>query len=164
LNSIDKSWCRPEEYRILLKNIQESGIEVSTEMMIGIDADTPESLRDTVNFIIDCGVALAKFYILTPIPGTDFYKEMLAAGRITESDPTKFSPTKAVLRHPHMSTEEITALHWEMYRIVYSYKNIFKRTLLRPGFWKKPKNSLFYLMTNLYYRYQIRQGIAPIIL
>ena len=63
-----------------------------------------------------------------------------------------------------MSTEEITALLWEMYNSVYSFKNILKRTLLRPGFLKNPKNGLFYLMANLYYRWQIKQGIAPIIL
>jgi hypothetical protein len=164
LNNVDKSWCRPEEYPALLKKVRDAGIAVSTEMMLGMDADTPESLRQTVDFILNCQVMLAKFYILTPIPGTDFYVEMLAAGRITEDDPTKFSPTRAVIRHPRLSPQELTDLLWEMYNAVYSYKNICKRILLQPGFWKKPKTYLFYLLVNLYYRHQIKRGIAPIIL
>jgi radical SAM superfamily enzyme YgiQ (UPF0313 family) len=164
LNSIDKSWCRANEYPELLKKIRDAGIEISTEMMVGLDADTPESLRRTADLLLDCKVMLAKFYILTPIPGTDLYHELLAAGRITEQDPARFSPSRSVIRHPLMSREELTALFWELYTVTYSYKNILKRTLLLPGFWKKPKSRLFYLLINLYYRWQIRQGIAPNIL
>ena len=164
LANIGKGWCRPDEYPVLLAKVRDAGIAVSTEMMLGMDADTPESLRKNVDFIVDCGVMLAKFYILTPIPGTDFYADMLAAGRILESDPTKFSPTRAVIKHPHMSVAELTSLLWELYGAVYSWKNIFKRTLGNPGFWKRPKSHLFYLLVNLYYRLQIKRGIAPIIM
>jgi hypothetical protein len=101
---------------------------------------------------------------MTPIPGTDLYNEMRAAGRLAEEDVFKYAPTRAVIRHPAMTTAEITAMFWELYDQVYSLRRIFRRCLLHRRFWRHPARYLFYLMVNLYYRYQIKQRIGPIIM
>ena len=44
---------------------------------------------------------------------------------------------------------------------VFSIKNIFNRTIFREEFIKNPIKYLFYLYINLFYRYQIYQGITP---
>ena len=164
LRHIGKSWCRPQDYLAQLQKVRAAGIEAATEMMVGIDADTPATLPATVDFIQQAGIMAPKFYILTPIPGTDFYNDMLAAGRIVDTDVYSFSPTKAVISHPHLSTQEITAMFWEIYNQIYTFKNIFKRTLWHRRFWRHPRRYLFFLMLNLYYRYQIKRKIGPIVM
>ena len=164
LEQIGKGWCRSSEYLELLARVRESGIEVASEMMVGIDGDTPKTLDDTVEFIEKSGILMPKFYIMTPIPGTDFYKEMRDAGRLTEEDVFKYTPTRAVIRHPSMSTEEITNMFWGIYNQTYSLKRIFRRCLLHRRFLRKPARYLFYMMVNLYYRYQIKQKVGPIIM
>ena len=164
LERIGKGWCRSSEYQKLLARIRESGIEIASEMMVGIDGDTPKTLGDTVAFIERSGILMPKFYIMTPIPGTDFYNEMRDAGRLTEKDVLKYTPTRAVIRHPSMTTEEITGMFWGIYDQTYSLRRIFRRCLLHRRFLRRPAKYLFYLMVNLYYRHQIKRRIGPIIM
>jgi len=164
LEQAGKDWCHPSEYPELLARVREAGIEIASEMMVGMDNDTPQTLDDTVEFIEHSGIIMPKFYIMTPIPGTDFYNEMRDAGRLTEEDVCTYTPTRAVIRHPVMSTEEITGRFWDMYNQVYSLRRIFRRCILHGRFWRSPAKYLFYMMINLYYRYQIKRKIGPIIM
>lgn len=164
LKEIGKDWCHPPQYLEMLARVRESGIEIASEMMVGMDGDTPKTLGDTVEFIDESGILMPKFYIMTPIPGTDFFNEMHKAGRITEEDVYTYSPTKAVIRHPTMTTEEITGMFWEIYNQVYSLRRIFRRCLLHRRFLRRPGRYLFYLMLNLYYRHQVKRKIGPIIM
>jgi radical SAM superfamily enzyme YgiQ (UPF0313 family) len=164
LDAIDKTWCHPAEYPEILKKVTGAGIEVASEMIVGIDADTKESLRATADFVLGTPIIAPKFYIMTPIPGTDYYAEMCKANRIVEKDIYKFSPSNAVITHPHLTTAEINALYWEIYERVYTIPNILRRTLFNRRFLKNPKRYFFFLMVNLYYRSQIKRKIAPNIL
>ncbi|MCL2457313.1 MAG: radical SAM protein [Desulfobulbus sp.] len=164
LEEIGKGWCHPAKYLEQLAKVRESGIEIASEMMVGLDGDTPETLADTVEFTEQSCIITPKFYIMTPIPGTDFYNEMRAAGRLTEEDVCKYTPTRAVIRHPTMTMEEITAMFWEIYNQVYSLRRIVQRCLLHRRFLRRPARYVFYLMVNLYYRYQIKRKIGPIIM
>lgn len=161
LDHLGKSWCKTDEYLEIINNVINAGIEIASEMIVGVDTDTKESLNDTVNFVLNAKIIAPKFYIMTPIPGTDLYDEMLRENRIVEEDVLKFKPSRAVITHPHMTTQEITDMYWEIYNKLYTYKNIFKRTLLNKNFLKNPNRYLFFLMLNLYYRYQIKRQIAP---
>jgi radical SAM superfamily enzyme YgiQ (UPF0313 family) len=161
LDHLGKSWCKTDEYLEIINNVINAGIEIASEMIVGVDTDTKESLNDTVNFVLNAKIIAPKFYIMTPIPGTDLYDEMLKENRIVEEDVLKFKPSRAVITHPHMTTQEITDMYWEIYNKLYTYKNIFKRTLLNKNFLKNPNRYLFFLMVNLYYRYQIKRKIAP---
>ncbi|MDR1396561.1 MAG: radical SAM protein [Desulfarculales bacterium] len=164
LQRIGKEWCHPAEYIELIDIIRASGIEAASEMMIGIEGDTPQTLEDTVDFIVNSGIMMPKFYIMTPIPGTDFYHEMRAAGRLIEEDVYQYSPTRSVISHPSMSAGQITGMFWEIYNQVYSLPRIFRRCLLHGRFLRQPARYLFYLMINLYYRFQIKRKIGPIIM
>lgn len=161
LDLIDKKWCHPEEYPEIIRKVTMSGIEVASEMIVGIDSDTKDSLRKTADFVIQNPIIAPKFYIMTPIPGTDFYNEMCKANRIVESDIFKFSPSNAVISHPNMQTQEINEVYWELYNKVYTIINILKRTIFHKRFFRHPGRYLFFFMVNMYYRYQIKRKIAP---
>ena len=164
LKTIDKTWCNPDEYQNLIKKIVNSGIDVATEMIVGIDNDTVESLRETIKFIEKTKIIAPKFYIMTPIVGTDLYQKFVAENRIVEKNIFSFSPSRAVINHPHMTTDELNAIFWEIYDKLYSLKNIFKRTIFHRRFLKHPRRYIFFLYVNLFYRYQIKRRIAPIIM
>ncbi len=164
LASLDKDWCKVSEYEKIIKNTQDAGIEIASEMIWGVDTDTKETIQQTIDFVLNNKIIAPKFYIMTPIPGTDLYNELLAANRLVEDDVFKYAPTTAVIKHPHMETQEITDTFWEIYNQVYSIRNIIKRTILHKKFLKNPFRYLFFLYVNLYYRYQIKGKIAPNIL
>ncbi len=161
LDSMDKSWAKVDEYNMLLGNIRNAGIDVSTEMVVGADGDTIESILATAKFIEDNKVVVPRFYILTPIPGTLFYDEMRSQNRICNEEIYSYNGAEAVHIPKNMSPEELTKAYWQLYNDVFTFKNIFRRTILRRGFLKKPGNGLFYFGINLYYRHQIKNRITP---
>ncbi len=161
LNTMQKSWAKVDKYSNQIRKIQSYGIDVSTEMVVGADGDTIESIRDTCDFIVDNGITVPRFYILTPIPGTAFYKQMLAEGRIVSEDIYQYNGSFAVHQPKNMTPEELTEEYWSLYHQVFSVKNLVKRTLLNRDFFKSPVKYIFYFYVNIYYRYQIKRGITP---
>ena len=161
LDSMQKSWADPDEYGRLLKNISSYGIDLSTEMVVGADGDTLESIKATAKFIKDNKIVVPRFYILTPIPGTVFYKEMERKNRIYNKNIYSYNGTEAVHIPKNMSPEELTAAYWDLYNEVFTIKSIVSRTLFNKSFLRKPLMYMFYLGINLFYRYQIKQKITP---
>lgn len=161
LDAMHKSWAKVSRYSEQIRKIQAAGIDVSTEMVIGAEGDTVESIRKTADFITENKITVPRFYILTPIPGTVFYEEMKNAGRLVTEDIYRFNGAFAVHKPKNMSSETLTEEYWKLYREVFSLKSIVKRTILRKDFLKHPFKNLFYFYVNLYYKYQISKGITP---
>ncbi|MHB1484920.1 MAG: B12-binding domain-containing radical SAM protein [Saccharofermentanales bacterium] len=161
LDSMNKSWARADRYSEQLRKITAAGIDVSTEMVIGADGDTLASIAKTADFIIGNKIVVPRFYILTPIPGTVFYDEMTAQNRIVKRDIYNYNGSEAVHRPLNMTPDELTGAYWKLYNDVFKVKAIFKRTVFRREFLRKPLKYIFYLYVNFYYRYQIKKGITP---
>lgn len=161
LIGMNKGWANPEDYHKLIKNIQDHGIDVSTEMVVGGDGDTLDSIRATKNFIEDNKISVPRFYILTPIPGTKFFKDIVKQGRLIKEDIYSFDGTEAVHQPKNMTPDELTKAYWELYNNLFTLRSITKRNILRKEFIKEPFKYLFYCGVNLYYRYQIKQRITP---
>ena len=161
LNTMHKSWAKVSRYEEQLKKIQSAGIDVSTEMVIGADGDTVESIRATADFITQNKITVPRFYILTPIPGTLFYHEMKTAGRLISEDIYQFNGAFAVHQPKNMSPETLTKEYWKLYQDVFSTGSIVKRTILRKDSLRHPLKNLFYFYVNLYYKFQISKGITP---
>ena len=161
LKSMNKSWANPDKYSEQIKIIKKHGIDISTEMVVGAEGDTLESIRATARFVADNGIAVPRFYILTPIPGTKFWDEMQEQNRIYNTDIYSYNSCEAVHVPKNMTPEELTKAYWELYNEVYSMKNIAKRTIFTKAFFKRPFMVLFYFGVNVFYRSQIKKGIVP---
>ena len=164
LIGMNKGWANPEDYHKLIKNIQNHGIDVSTEMVVGGDGDTLDSIRATKSFIEYNKISVPRFYILTPIPGTKFFKDIVKQGRLIKENIYSFDGTEAVHQPKNMTPDELTKAYWELYNDLFTFRSIIKRNVLRKEFIKEPFKYLFYCGVNLYYRYQIKQRITPNIL
>lgn len=161
LIGMNKGWANPLNYHQLIKNIQSFGIDVSTEMVVGGEGDTLGSIRSTKDFIEKNKISVPRFYILTPIPGTRFFKDMAAAGRLIKENIYSFDGTEAVYKPKNMTPVELTDAYWELYRSLFTLKSIVIRNIFRPEFLRKPGKYLFYCIVNLYYKHQIKQRITP---
>lgn len=161
LLGMNKAWANPEEYPKLIKNIQSYGIDVSTEMVVGGDGDTLESIRETKDFIEDNKISVPRFYILTPIPGTKFFEQIAREDRLVKDDIYSFDGTEAVHLPKQMTAEQLTNAYWELYKSLFTIKSIMKRNIFRREFLRIPGKYLFYTGINLYYKYQIHQKITP---
>ena len=161
LDSMNKTWAAASRYGEQIRRVTGAGIDVSTEMVVGADGDTLESIRETGRFIVRNKITVPRFYILTPIPGTDFFRDMAAQGRIVNHDIHSYNGAEAVHKPAQMTAPELTDAYWLLYKNVFSVGAILKRTVLRVDFFRHPLKYLFYLYVNLYYRHQIYQGVTP---
>jgi len=164
LAAMNKQWCDPDDYARILRTVTDAGIEIASEMIVGIDTDTRESLLKTIDFVTSSDIVAPKFYCLTPIPGTDLYNELKDTGRITDPDVLSYTPARAVIDTPNLKASEVQELFWEIYHRVYTVPAILRRTLFHRRMRQRPGQTLFFLMVNLVYRSQIRRRISPNIL
>lgn len=164
LDSLNKSWVKVNETSSLLNKIQSYGIAPATEMIIGTDGDTQKSLIETAKFIIKNKIPAPKFYVLTPLPGTDFYKEMKEKNRLLHEDYTLYTATNCVFSPQNFTPIELEDSYIKLYKEVYTYKNIILRTIINKGVLKRPFTYLFLFFSNLVYKRFINQGDAPNIL
>lgn len=161
INSLDKPWLKANEHEQNIKILSRHGITVSTEMIVGTDHDTEESIRETYNFINQNKVPIPRFYILTPIPGTGLHKELERQGRMLTDDLRLFDGTRCVHRPLKIEPEKLTEMYWWLNKKVFSLKSIFHRILLNRTLWRNPKMLLFSLAINFHYRRYVKRKITP---
>ena len=161
LISMDKGWAVPAEYDSLIQNIRNHGIDVSTEMVVGGEGDTLESIRMTKDFIERNKISVPRFYILTPFPGTRFFDQIKEEGRLVNNDIYSYDGTSAVYRPKNMTPDELTQAYWELYSELFTIKSIIKRNIFRKEMLRAPARCIFNMGVNLYYREQIKRRITP---
>jgi radical SAM superfamily enzyme YgiQ (UPF0313 family) len=160
VTSVSKTFNHPERYPELLRCVTEHGIAVSTEMIVGLDADTQATLDATCRFLLDNRVPLPRLYILTPVPGTPMHRQFLEAGRIFNHDIADYNGGKAVFHPTLMSAEALQRGYWDIYERLYSYRAITHRMRGLPRRLELPVRTVM-LGTNLHYRRHVRERITP---
>jgi radical SAM superfamily enzyme YgiQ (UPF0313 family) len=161
INSLDKPWLLANEHEQNFKILTQSGITVSTEMIVGTDFDTEESIRETYNFIYRNRIPIPRFYILTPIPGTALHKELKQQGRMLTDDLRLFDGTRCVHIPKQIDPEKLTEMYWWLNNKVFSLKSILHRVLLNGKLWRNPSMLVFSLGINFHYRHYVRRKITP---
>ncbi len=150
-----------------LEKIRTEGFRyIMGAFIFGIETDTVDSLEYTIRFARDCGIALAQFVPMTPLPGTvDFH--MLQKGRkeiklLKEDYDYWLDPDhpRILYKHPHLSTEELLGRVERAWSVFYSFSSIVKRSR-HFGLLKDIRKFLVYLVVcrGLLTRYK-RYGIS----
>jgi radical SAM superfamily enzyme YgiQ (UPF0313 family) len=86
------------------------GIKTHATITFGLEADTPETMQQTLDFCCTLPADSIQFSTTTPFPGTEHYKNAKAAGLIDDSDWSKFDGARSsVLKYAGMSTEYVEA-------------------------------------------------------
>jgi radical SAM superfamily enzyme YgiQ (UPF0313 family) len=164
LDRLGKQWLRVDGHEQALRTITDAGIMVSSEMMVGVDGETEESIRATAKFIDAMRIPIPRFYIMTPMPGSRLFDEYKAAGRLVTENYAEYDGARAVHRPENMSPERLTELFWWLYAKVFSIRGILRRTLFHPNVFRQPWTFLFAFFVNLHYRRYIKRRVPPNIL
>jgi radical SAM superfamily enzyme YgiQ (UPF0313 family) len=153
-----------EKYRRVVENWHNAGIAVHCGYMIGFPHDTPESGREAALDLIDVGVDLASFFIVTPLPGTEDHIKAVEEGKITDWDFNWYDSDHVVSQHPTMTADEVLKAYQEAYRTFYSPWRMLKNTATFSGGrglnWEARDS-----MTRefLYWGYSYRRGRHPML-
>ncbi|RJP81830.1 MAG: radical SAM protein [Candidatus Zixiibacteriota bacterium] len=93
----------PEEIETAMEVFHKHKIRVHGMFVIGSDFDTRKTARETLRFVRRRGVDTIQFMMLTPLPGTDFFRQLEAQGRILTYDWSLYDGHHAVFLPRRMS-------------------------------------------------------------
>ncbi len=160
LATVDKSWNRPERYGDAFRVIRDHGIDISTEMMIGLDEDDESIFEEISDFVMREKISAPRFHVLTPIPGTPLYEELRSAGRIINDNLGWYSGGKVVFQPKQIDPVVLQQKYWELYDRTFSLGGIFRR-IGRNRPYMEPYMRAFVIGVNMHYRKHVKQRICP---
>lgn len=160
LEALNKKWNRPARYTEAIARVREHGIDFSTEMIVGADGDDERFYEKVFRFIMDHRIAVPRVHILTPVPGTPLWDEMVEEGRITSSDYTLFSGSEVIYEPRGIDADALTRGFWQLSDQLFTWTSIRRRMSAIPsglGVFMRA----FILGANLQYRWHVQQRISP---
>ncbi|HEQ71990.1 MAG TPA: radical SAM protein [Spirochaetia bacterium] len=116
-----------EDIQYSIQQIHAYNIHVHGMFVFGFDTDTKSSMRATIRFAIKEGIDTAQFMILTPLPGSDFYKDMETHGRIVSTDWNRFDAHHVAFKPKNVSPFALQLMQIEAHTRFYSPVNVLKK-------------------------------------
>jgi len=110
----------------------ELGIVSRVSFIIGLPSDTKETIKETINLIINSNFHLPYFALYMPLPGTEMFEQLSEYGKIIKKDAKKMSAS-SVNYIPHGLTEEY---------LLHTYNQAYRKVYLR---WKMVRNHLQFI-------------------
>jgi anaerobic magnesium-protoporphyrin IX monomethyl ester cyclase len=83
------------------------GIRVHGMFVLGADADEVSTIRETAKFALKNKIETVQFMILTPIPGTRFFREMESQDRLLTRDWSLYDGHHVVFRPDRMTPYQL---------------------------------------------------------
>ena len=115
-----------EEIEESIKVFHEYGIRVHGMFVLGSDEDTVATLRQTASFAKRNAIDTVQFMILTPLPGSKQYDNMVAENRLLTHDWGLYDAHHVVFQPKLMSPLELQVENFRALRSFYSISHILK--------------------------------------
>lgn len=159
LNSVRKGFYRAHKYEDQISTIRDAGMLQTAEFIIGMDHDTPETLDELAEFIIDQAIPMVRCYIYSPIPGTPVYEQFKADGRLLTDSYEGIGDARVAYQPVHFTPDELIDCYWKLMERIFEWPAIFRRVYGRPV--PSVIDGLLALWTNWNYRKMVHQRIVP---
>ncbi len=117
----------PEDYARRVAIFHDFGIQVNASFVFGFDHDRPDVFEKTVNWVEENRLACATFHILTPYPGTPFFRQLEKENRILHRDWDHYDTAHVVFQPKNMSPEALQSGYKWCYRRMFSLRSILRR-------------------------------------
>ena len=123
-----------EKNRKAIEAFKEAGIRVHGMFVLGSDADTPETLSQTLEFARKSGLTTTQFFALTAVPGPPLTRRLAEEKRIFAwGDWQLFDAQHAVVCSEHITPSELQAGIFRISRQFYSVSEALRN--LARGRW-----------------------------
>ena len=163
LVALKKQWMHTDDHAVLLQKVAEYGILPSTEMMFGLDGDTADSIDATFEFVMKARLPIPRFYVMTPIPGTELFDQFKREGRLLHENFGEYTGYHCVHEPLNIPSTTLDRKYDDLNNKVYSLPSILRRTLLNPHILHNPWAYLFAFGVNLRYHAHVRRNDIPVV-
>ena len=117
---------RVEDIISSIGTIRDRGIHIHGMFVLGADTDDIETITGTADFAKKYGIDTVQFLVLTPLPGTPLFDEMLESGRLLHTDWSKYDVQNVVFKPLLMSVETLQIDTLRAMGRFYSWEYIFR--------------------------------------
>ncbi|MEM3341517.1 MAG: radical SAM protein [Thermoplasmata archaeon] len=126
-----------EDIRNSIRKLHDYNIHVHGMFIFGNDEDDRRTPKATVEFCRESDIDSVQYLILTPLPGSDTYKEMMNARRIFTKKWQLYDAHHVVYKPKNMNAYELqmaqVEAHNDFYSITRGIKRLFSRDLTFAG-------------------------------
>jgi radical SAM superfamily enzyme YgiQ (UPF0313 family) len=99
---------RLDKVRAVVLWCSQRGIKTHATITFGLDGETLDSMRETLEFCRTLPVDSIQFSVATPFPGTPYYESARRSGHLLDARWADFDGSRsAVIRHEGLSADEI---------------------------------------------------------
>jgi radical SAM superfamily enzyme YgiQ (UPF0313 family) len=152
LRDVRKGVNKAEDYLSGVQAFRDHGLLVQGSFIFGLDGDTRETFRETLDFVFRAKLGAANFAVLTPLPGTEVFRRLEEEGRIATTDWSLYDKLNVVFRPKHLTPEDLREGVKAAYREVFSLRGIWRRVPLLH------RNGILCWLYNLNYRRGVMKG------
>jgi len=132
LRSSNKYQNLNQNYAQAIQRLHDLGIMINGSFVFGLDHDTPDVFKQTVEWGVQNGLTTSTYHILTPYPGTALYARMEKEGRILHRQWDRYDTRQVVYQTQGLSAEQLKNGYDWAYREFYSLSNIWKAAAVHP--------------------------------
>lgn len=127
LAGVQKKQNKVREYQEAFENLHRRGILTFTGLMFALDEDTQAYYETLPERLEKVGVSAILSSISIPIYGSPWHNEVVAQGRLTDTDLSHYEGDHLVFRHRHLADGEIYGAYRRVNGIFYSWRGIIRR-------------------------------------
>jgi radical SAM superfamily enzyme YgiQ (UPF0313 family) len=124
LNNWNKSQSI-EDIKFTVEQGKKFNIKINGMFVVGSDVDTKETIEKTVDFAIDSGLTTMQMWILTPLPGSDVYRQINEEHRIFNTNWKYFDCQHSVFFPSLMKPSPLELALAEANKKFYTFKRMF---------------------------------------
>ena len=129
IRDVGKGVNRTKEYLERIRKIHSYGIGLAGNFIFGFDHDDESTFGEVVDFVDRARLEGFYYSLLTPYPGTPFYDQMKAEGRIATDDWSLYDTDHVVYRPRLMDGETLLKGYRRAWKKSLAWRSILTRLL-----------------------------------
>ena len=127
LEETKKGFHKAHDYRTVVKRLHDHGIAIQGCFVFGFDNDDASVFERTVEFVDKVKIGLPRYAVMTPFPGTGYFRRMEAEGRLLHKNWALYDVEHVVFQPKQLSPEHLQeGLEWS-WRQTYGWRSLFRR-------------------------------------
>ncbi len=132
LREAGKKFVQPDTYEWRIRKIQSHRIGLWGAFIFGFDHDTWQDCRAACDFARRMNLAMSCFPILTPYPGTEFFRQFEREGRLRTRDWERYNGASVVFEPRRMTPRELRHAQMAAFAEFYSLRSAARRLGIWP--------------------------------
>jgi radical SAM superfamily enzyme YgiQ (UPF0313 family) len=161
LVSAKKKQNKITEYRTMLQRWKEACVVTYCGYILGFPGDSPESiLRDIEIVKEELPVDLLEFFCLTPLPGSEDHKKLVANGVWMDPDMNKYDLEHVTTGHGRMSYDQWQGIYHGVWNVYYTPEHIERIMKRAAACGMSAGNVMFYCLW--FFGCKTFEGIHPL--